>query len=219
MMKTVLGAASAMALLLSAQTASAHDSKVKIEVEESYDLSGFDSITVTGVYHLDIQVGEDFSVETSGSKKEMAKIDVYVEDGTLVLGQKDETRKNQNRNGVNAVVTLPSLNEIEIAGVATGEVTDIDSKSFEVSFAGVGELELSGSCKDLEVSMAGIGELDARDLKCEDVEVDLAGMGEATVYASERVDANAAGMGSINVYGKPGVVQKSSAFMSSVKIR
>ena len=66
--------------------------------------------------------------------------------------------------------------------------------------------------------MAGIGELNAKGLKCEDVSVDLAGMGEASVYASDRIDANAAGMGSISVYGSPDVVQKSSAFMSSVKI-
>jgi len=218
-LKTLLGAASAMAVLMTASAASAHDGKS--EVEETYDLTGFDRITVEGVYILDVKVGGDFSVETSGSKKDMAKIEVYVEDGTLVLGKKDGTSKkmNNNNNGVHAVVTLPDLKGIEIAGVATGDVTNIDADKFELEFAGVGELELSGTCKDLEIDMAGIGELDAKDLKCEDVDVNLAGMGEATVYASERVNADAAGMGSIEVYGKPDVVQKSSAFMSSVKIR
>ena len=220
MMKIILGAASAMALLLSAQTVNAHDSKP--EVTEAYDLSGFDRITIEGVYHIDVQVGEAFSVKTSGSKKEMDKIDIYVEDGALVLGMKDrngQKNRGHNNHGVDSVITMPALNGMEIAGVASGNVRKISAQSFELEFAGVGELSLSGTCVDLDLEMAGVGELNARKLKCEDVDVDLAGMGEATVYASERVDAQAAGMGQINVYGNPEVVQKSSAFMSKVYIK
>ncbi len=219
-LKSIFAATCASVMLLTAHSAFAHD--VKVETEKSYDLSGFDRITVAGVYHLDVVVGGRFSVETSGTQKDMAKIDVYVEDGALILGLKDEdskkvrTRKN---SGVNAVVRLPALNAMEIAGVVTGEVSKIDADLFELDFAGVGELNLSGQCKDLEIDMAGIGELDAKDLKCEDVDVNLAGMGEASVYASERIDANAAGMGQIEVYGKPDIVQESSAFMSTVRIR
>lgn len=216
--KTLIGTASAMAVLLTAPSVFAHD--VEVEVEESYDLKGFDKITIEGVYHLDVKVGDGFSVETSGTKKDMDKIHVYVENGALVLGRKDnEGRKNNNNHGVNAVVTLPSLKAMEIAGVVSGDVSRIDADEFELEFAGVGELELSGKCGDLVIDMAGIGELDAKDLKCRDVEVNLAGMGEASVYASDRVDANAAGMGQIDVYGNPDVVQKSSAFLSKVRIR
>lgn len=215
--KTILGSAGAMAILLTAAPSFAHDAKA--EVEEIYPLSGFDTITVEGVYHLDVRVGPDFSVETSGSKKDMAKIEVYVKNGALVLGQKDNKRKSQNNKGVNATITLPALKAMEVAGVVTGEVSRIDADRFELDFAGVGELELSGTCGDLEIDMAGIGELDAKGLKCKDVDVDLAGMGEATVYASERVNAEAAGMGSIDVYGNPDVVQKSSNFMAKVHIR
>lgn len=218
--KTILGTASAMAVLLTAPSSFAHDSK-KSDVTETHELSGFDRISVVGVYHLDVEVGDSFSIETSGSAKDMAKSEVYVKNGALVLGRKDkEDQKRQNNNeGVHAVITLPSLVGVEIAGVVTGDVVKIKADKFELEFAGVGELTLSGKCTDLEVDMAGIGELDAKGLKCEDVDVDLAGMGEATVYASERVDAEAAGMGQIDVYGNPSVVQKSSTFMSSVKIR
>jgi len=192
MIKLVLGTASAMALLLSAQSAAAHDEKVKVEVTERYDFSNFDHITVEGVYHLDVEVGKDFSIETSGSKKDMGKIEVSVEDGHLILGVKDTKSgkiRGNNNHGVNAVVTLPKLDGVEIAGVVTGAISDIDAERFTVEFAGVGELSLRGRCADLELEMAGVGELDARDLICEDVDVDLAGMGEAAVYASERVNA------------------------------
>ena len=217
--KIFLGTASAMVVLLSAVPSYAHETKV--EEAQTHELSGFDRITVAGVYHLDVEVGDSFSIETSGSAKDMAKTKIYVEDGVLVLGLKDKQGKqrNQNNQGVNAVVTLPALVGVEIAGVVTGEIANMDAKRFELDFAGVGELELSGECNDLEVAMAGIGQLDAKHLKCGDVNVELAGMGEASVYAVDRVDAAAAGMGQIDVYGNPEVVQKSSAFMSSVKLR
>lgn len=175
-----------------------------------------------GVYHLDVQVGDSFSVETSGSKKDMAKIEVYVEDGVLVLGLKDRKKpklRNGNNQGVNAVITLPALSGMEIAGVVTGGVSKIDVDSFDIDFAGVGELTLAGSCLNLEVNMAGVGELDAEGLECEDVEVNLAGVGEASVYASQSIDASAAGMGQIDVYGSPKTIEKSSAFLAKVKIR
>ena len=219
-MKTVLGAASAMALLLSTQTAAAHDSKP--EVEETYEFSGFESVTIEGVYHIDVQVGQSFSVKASGSERDMAKADIYVEDGALVLGRKYNkgSKKTYNNNkGVDMVITMPSLTGMDVAGVVSGNVRAIDADAFSVQFAGVGKLDLAGTCKHLEIDLAGVGELDASDLKCEDVNVDLAGMGEVSVYASERVDANAAGMGQIEVYGKPDIVQKSSTFMAKVRIR
>lgn len=220
MMKTVLGAASAMALLLSTQTAAAHDAKP--EVETTYELSDFERLTIEGVYHIDVQVGQPFSIKASGSKKDMAKADIYVEDGALVLGRKDQKngiKMNNKNHGVDMVITMPSLAGMEVAGVVTGNVRAIDAGKLELEFAGVGDLSLSGKCVDLELEIAGVGELDAKDLKCEDVDVDLAGVGEATVYASERINADAAGMGQINVYGNPSVVQKSSAFMSKVHIK
>lgn len=217
--KTLFGAASAIAVLI-ATPAFAHDAKG--EVTETYDFDGFDKISVEGVYILDVRVGDDFSIETSGSKKDMAKIDVYVEDGALVLGRMNKKSfklRNNNSDGVHAVVTLPALNGVEVAGVATGDVANIDADSFSLEFAGVGELGLSGTCGDLDIDMAGIGEVNAKALECESVVVDLAGMGEATVYASDRVEASAAGMGEINVYGDPEVVEKDSAFMAQVHIR
>lgn len=219
-LNTLLGTASAMVALVAAGAAYAHDSNP--EVEKTYDLAGFEEISIKGVYHIDVQVGQPFSIKASGSKKDMDKVEIYVEDGVLILDSKNNGPKSiklNNNEGIDTVITLPSLEGLEIAGVASGNVRAIDADDFQLEFAGVGEMTLSGKCGDLDVDMAGIGELDARGLKCEDVNVDLAGMGEASVYASERVDADAAGMGEINVYGDPEVVQKSSAFMAKVHIR
>jgi hypothetical protein len=220
----ILTASLSAALLLSAPLASAHEVDDKDHVKETHDLSGFSKIEVVGIYKLDVQVGGEFSVKTSGKAKDVEHMDIYVKNGTLVLGTDDEKKswkmgRKNNNHGIHAVITLPALNSLEVAGIATGEIAGIDSDRFDVDVAGISDLTLSGRCGTLEMDQAGIGKTDASELKCEDVNVDLAGMGELKVYASNSVDADAAGMGQIEVYGKPDKVSTDKTFMSSVKIK
>lgn len=225
----LLKAAGATAIILtSTSLANAHEVDDKERVEETHDIKDFTKIRVTGVYELEVQVGEAFSVFTSGKHKDVDGMEVYLKGSTLVLAQDEDRRnktinmngrKNKNNNGIRAVITLPSLEGLDITGIATGDITGVDSKRFEIEAAGISDVELSGTCGSLEVDMAGLGEIRAKDLKCEDVDVDLAGMGEISVYASKSVSADAAGMGSIEVYGDPKDVEKSKSFMASVKIK
>lgn len=204
-----------------ALSAAAHNIDKDRDNLTTHNLSGFTEIEVSGVYKIDVQVGEDFSVTTSGSDKEVKYMDVSVDGDTLILGTKDD-KKNWNigkKEGIYAVVTLPELNSLDVAGIATGHVDDIDSDDFEIHIAGISDVELSGRCGTLDLHIAGMGDLDAEDLQCADVEVNLAGMGEASVYASESIDANVAGMGQLNVYGKPDKVKKSDSFMAKVRMK
>ena len=214
-------------ILASTNMAMAHEVDDKNRVEQTHDIKDFTKIRITGVYELDVQVGEDFSVFTSGKHKDVEGMEVYLKGSTLVLAQDEDAkksinfngRKNRNNSGIRAVITMPALDGLDITGIGSGDVKGINSKRFEIESAGISDMELSGTCGKLDVDMAGIGEIRAEDLKCEDVDVDLAGMGEISVYASESVSADAAGMGSIEVYGNPKDVEKSKTFMASVKIK
>ncbi len=224
-----LKAASAIAVLtlglMTSSVATAHpdeDDKDKgPRVEKSFDFTDFNEIEVIGVYNMDVQVGGDFSIETSGRQKDMDRMDVYVKNGVLVLATDDEKktwRGKKNNQGIDITITMPALNGLEITGIGNGEVNGIDSDEFEIEVAGIGAMELNGRCGKLDADYAGMGELDARGLKCEHVTVDMSGMGSASVYASESVDADMSGMGSIDVYGDPKKVKKDKSFMSSVTI-
>ena len=225
----MLKAAGATAMILaSTSSAMAHEVDDKDRVEQTHDIKDFTKIRVTGVYELEVQVGEAFSVFTSGKHKDVEDMEVYLKGSTLVLAQDEDRRnktiningrKNKNNRGIRAVITLPSLEGLDITGIGTGDIKGIDSKRFVIESAGISDMELSGTCGELDVDMAGLGEIRAENLKCEDVDVDLAGMGEIRVYASKSVSADAAGIGSIEVYGNPENVEKSKSFMASVKIK
>jgi len=227
MQNHITKAAGATALvLLSASLATAHEVNDKHRVEETHNITDFNKIRVTGVYELDVQVGEDFSVFTSGQHKDVENMRVYLKGTTLVLAQNEDNDKKinwngrkKNNSGIKAIITLPTLKALDITGIGAGEIKGIESERLDVEVAGISDMELSGSCGNLNVDMAGLGEVRAEDLKCDNVDVDLAGMGEISVYASKSVEADAAGMGSIEVYGNPEDVEKSKSFMASVKIK
>jgi hypothetical protein len=218
MMKTVMGAASAMALLFSAQIANAHEVDKSDWVEKSYDLEGFDEIRLQGVYDVTVEVGPAYSIQISGPAKRMDSLNVRVEGDQLLLDHEGRKKKIKKNQGLQAVVTTPVLTSLELQGVGSIVATGVDTDNFDVELEGVGSIEVSGQCDRLTASLEGIGSLDASDLKCNDVKVDVEGMGSAEVYASESVDAEIDGMGSIEVDGNPKDVKKSKSFMSSIEI-
>lgn len=221
-MKKLLAASMTAALLASPAMAHDDDDDHKREIKQSYDFDGFDKISVVGVYKLDVQAGDEFSVRTEARKKDAEWMKVSLDGDTLILGTEEEDNDikwKRNRKGVKAIVTMPRLSHLEVAGIATGKVSAFTGGDVEVEIAGISDLSLMGECDELQIELAGMGDLDARDLQCTDVEAQLGGMGELDVYASKRVDAEVAGMGSIEVYGNPDDVTTDKTMFSSIKIR
>ncbi|WP_375206613.1 head GIN domain-containing protein [Hyphococcus sp.] len=190
-------------------------------VTRTLDLGGFDAITVAGVYELDVRVGSDFSVELSGPAYEMDRVDASVKNGALVLDQRKRMRGEKNRNhrdGVEAVITLPSLTALNISGVVDGHVSDVDADSFSIKISGVGDLEVDGECGALDADLSGVGDLDAGGLECGAVDVKVSGVGSAIVFASEEVEARVSGMGDIDVYGSPQKVSKNKSMFADITV-
>ena len=189
------------------------------DIQQLHDLEDFDQIEIRGVYRLNVTAGQDYRVFTSGQSKEVEDMKVYVKDGILVLDQdQDKKKKINNRDGVWADISLPSLNGVDITGVGTGDIMRVNSERFSLDVSGVGELEIAGLCGSLDASMRGVGEINASGLECKNADVSLKGVGEVSIFASESVDVSAKGIGEVNVYGKPGRVEKSKGFLSGVKV-
>lgn len=190
-------------------------------ISKSYDLAGFDRIDVSGVYSIEVTVGGDFAVSLSGSPEEMDRAEVGVDNGVLSLGQtqwKRGEKGRRNDRGLEAKITMPSLNALEVSGVVEGEVVGIDADRFDLDLSGVGDVRLTGVCGRLDADVSGVGDLDAEELKCKTVAVDVSGVGSAVVFASEEVDAEVSGMGDIDVYGSPAKVTKSKNMFADVTI-
>jgi len=190
------------------------------DVKETHQVTNFDKIEIVGVYELDVEVGPDFSVRTSGAAKEVEDLKVFVRGDTLVLdNNKKKTRKIKNKHAILATITLPSLEGVEIVGVGTGEMKGINSETFDLEVSGVGEIDFAGVCGSLRAEVSGVGSFSTEDLKCEDVKAEISGVGEFTVYASESADVSAMGIGQVEVVGNPKSLKKDSSFLSKIRVR
>jgi hypothetical protein len=199
-----------------------HDKSDKRSVVASYDFSGFDSIDVEGVFELDIRAGDSFSVRTEATPRQAERLEVRLDGDTLILSRDDEKRSNgrkKNNSATLVVVTMPQLRDLDVAGVATGEVSAFQGGDVDVDVAGVGDLELNGTCGTLDIDVAGVGEVDARDLVCDTVVADMGGVGELAVHATRSVEADVGGIGEINVYGNPDIRDVSDGFLSKVRFK
>lgn len=213
--------ASAIAVLLMAGSAAAHDSKdANRDVVADFDFKDFDSIKVSGVYLLDIREGDTFSVRTEATEKDAKWQDVTLKGRTLVLGsRKTSWKKNNDSHGIQATITMPRLADLDVTGVATGVVSAFTGGSIDVDIAGVSDLTLSGNCDSLDIDLAGVGDVNAEDLVCDHVDADMSGVGSLSVYAAKSINADAGGIGSIEVYGNPDQRDVDDGFMAKVKIR
>ncbi len=189
--------------------------------ERTIGLKDFTAIEISGAYDLDVEVGGDYSIRLSGPAEDMARAEASVENGALLLGAKKRLRgikHHGDRDGLRAVVTMPTLDRLSVSGVTDADIRGVDAGLFEVHLSGVGEVTIAGRCGNLEARVSGVGELNAEDLRCAVADVSLSGMGEASIYAREAASAEVSGMGEINVYGSPKKVDKRGGFFAEITV-
>ena len=190
-------------------------------VRRSFELQDFSAIEISGAYDLDVKVGGDYSVTISGHETELARSEVSVRKGALVLGSRKRVHREKDHDGhdsLTATVTMPALDRLTVSGVVDADISGVDAGAFEVNLSGVGEVKIEGRCKRLDARVSGVGELNARTLECAEADIALSGMGEASVYARETAKAEVSGMGEINIYGSPKTVDKRGGFFSEISV-
>ncbi len=190
------------------------------KIVKTYDLSGFDAIKVSGVYDMDVKVGESFSIRLEGPEREMERARVEVEGDMLVLGQSKKKSRWKKRKSVNAYITMPDLNALKVSGVTDADINGVDTDTFDLRVSGVADVDISGRCDLLDARISGVSDVDAQDLKCARGDVTLSGVGDMEVYTSDAIDASVSGVGDVTVYGSPEKVEKSvSKYTASLTIK
>lgn len=185
----------------------------------SYDFAGFDSIAVHGAYAIEVEVGGGYSVALSGPEERLADARLRVENGALVLDER-ECRDCRREGALRARITLPSLDALEVTGVAdNSRISGIDAENFSIEVSGVAELALAGRCGRLSLRVEGVSDIDGQNLRCGDAVADLEGVGEASIHASNSLEADVDGMAQLTVYGSPRTIEERSGGFARVDVR
>ncbi len=193
-------------------------------VSEMRDVGSFNAINLTSVGDVTVTLGDEPSLEVRAPENLLANLQTEVEDDTLTIRTRRNTRFPRG-SGVSYRVVTPSLERLELSGVGdiraekvegdevvlglsgSGDlyVEDLRADGLEADLSGAGDMQLSGSVSEQTVTVSGVGTYQACALGSEDAEVDVSGAGDAFVQATDNLDASVSGVGDVRYRGDPEV--------------
>jgi hypothetical protein len=178
-------------------------------VSRSYDLSGFEDISVVGPHRVVISVGPGYSIRVDGPQQTLDDTEVEVEDGRLKIHPVDDERWERRRNERDSRafwdnyrpatfhVTLPRLEAVSLVGGGDMRVDRVEGEEFSASVAGSGDLDVAAlRVDDARFSIAGSGDLVARG-SARRSRVSIAGSGNLRAHevTSDEASISIAGSG------------------------
>ena len=186
---------------------------------ETRNVSGFTSLGLSAPVHVDLVIGAQDSLVLEGDAEALARIDTYVENGTLHIKRKQEHQewKMGWRNEIRARVTAKRIGAIAISGSGDVNAPQLSSESLALHIAGSGDIAIGGGKVDnLAVQIAGSGDVKVPKLDAQAVSVHISGSGNALVWARQSLAVQVAGSGDVRYYGDP-TVARSVVGSGSVK--
>lgn len=186
--------------------------------EATFDLSGFEAVSVAEGVTAAISVGGGYSVRAESTEEGLERLDIKVVKGELRIGRKSKWTGVGRSPKVSVAVSLPALTSLDVSTGSETTATGIDAGDFSIDASTGAVAEVSGKCNALSLDISTGAELDARELKCKTASVDASTGGDASIFASESVSGDASFGGDVSVYGSPAQLSKDTSFGGDISL-
>lgn len=191
---------------------------------QSYALTGFTGVEVTGPDDVTIRQGDAFAITAKGPKAELDELEIKLDGSVLAIGRKREgfSFSGRRHNGVEIAITMPKLAKLRLTGsgdidadtvdgdaveaIVTGsgdiKIAKLTGKSAEISVSGSGNIEVAGgSVATGDYSVTGSGNIDADGLVATTLAVSVTGSGDVDAQATGKADIRVLGSGDVELSG------------------
>ena len=125
------------------------------QTSETRNISGYTSIRIDGVATVRFAQSDTWSCRIEGKAEELDRLTTTVKNGTLIIDQRKEGKREQNIQGTTLYLSAPTLDEVEIDGVGTFEC------------------EEPLKAEDIRFEIDGVGTIKIADLHCQTVQIDI----------------------------------------------
>jgi hypothetical protein len=170
-------------------------------IDREFDLQGFTVVNVGNGFHVEIVQGSEYRISVSIDDNMLDRLVVQKDGDKLKIDLKPGSYSNLN---LEAVITAPSLNGVELSGGSHGDVTGIDSSSeFSVTLSDGSEVVIVGSAGTLRVDASDGSRLDLSRFEVDSAVVVLSDGSHGSVYADERLDVDMSDGSHLDYYGDP----------------
>ncbi|NNE35569.1 MAG: hypothetical protein HKN13_10040, partial [Rhodothermales bacterium] len=170
----------------------------------SFDFSDFTEINVRDVFNVTVSPSSEFLVEVTIDEEDANRVDVTQSGPTLNIGLLPASG-DVNIQTLEAVVTLPVLEVIDLDGVVNVTLHDFIQTQLVANVRGVGRL-FSDSIMigDLTAVVSGVSQLDFGNVRpLSTVSIDVSGVSAATLNMAvgSSLTGFVTGVSSLNYYG------------------
>ena len=183
-------------LLLSALLGSA---AMAAPASRDYRLSGFDRVALGGSDRVIVDVGPRFGVRATGEPADLARMRIFVDQGTLRIGREQGVFRASRP--VTVAVTLPRLAGAAVAGSGVLSAANVQTDTLAVAVGGSGAIRATGRARRLSLKVGGSGRIDARALDSRTLSASVAGSGAIRATARESAAISVSGSGTVRVAG------------------
>ncbi len=198
---------------------------------ESYELTDFNAIELTGLFNVRIERGDDYHVEIDGTSRQKERYDIYIQHKTLIIdytNHSDYFWKNKlyDEDKISIHITMPQIRELDAKGAGkisfsdfresdveiklTGAVMadgELDATTMEVDLTGASFLDLEGSGTFLEANITGASGLRAYDYKVDRAIIEAHGASSAKVNVGETLETTSSFASNISNRGNARIIK------------
>ncbi len=194
------------------------------QAERTFPLGDFSRVSLGGAFAVNVRPGKTFSVVARGAERDVQRLDLSVADGALQGDMRPRTAfcVACGFDRVMLDVTMPALDELELAGASTATITafaqdamtlkalgasrieaTIDVKTLDIAAEGASRVRVNGEGTDLRATLTGASHIDAQEFAAQNASVHAQGASRATINASRRIDGDAVGSASVRYVDHP----------------
>ena len=209
-----------------------------VNISENREVGSFNAIDFSTWGKINILQGDKESLNISGPDNLVPEIDTTVQNGTLIIKNRDNFTINplNSQNPLIFTIVVKELTSLDISGAGDVQVEALSTPSLaidlsgagsitqnqlltdslSINLSGVGGINITGEAATATIDLSGVGSVDAPDLKIGTADVTVSGLGGATVWVTDQLNGKISGAGSISYYGNP-QLQTSTSGVGSFK--
>jgi hypothetical protein len=170
-------------------------------IDREFDLQGFTVVNAGNGFHVEIVQGFEYRISVSLDDNMLDRLVVQKDGDKLKIGIKPGSYTNLN---LNAVITTPILNGVELSGGSHGDVSGFSSTNdFSVVLSDGSEIVIVGSAGDLRVDASDGSRVDLSRFKVDYAKVVFSDGSNGSVYADEKLDVDLSDGSHLDYYGDP----------------
>jgi hypothetical protein len=163
-------------------------------------VDAFDRVRVEGAFTTSIVAGGARRVVVRAGHSNVARVTTRVENGTLVVDEKDGGGFHAGEIRID--IAVPDLRGFANSGAGGTRITGVHD-DIDLSNDGAGSIDASGRAGNVTISLNGTGKIDTTELAAHDVTATDNGVGGIYVRGSGRLTLSVNGVGEIRYTGSP----------------